>query len=143
MTFPMPTDTAHVRLRTRMYRFITIDLGEGVETSTLKVAATFTLPWVALCFLVGVPLLSVPYVYILPPLFLTFRACTRDAGGRVRLRGWVDRLDARRSQQPIVNGGTEPATRPAPISLNVSFAVLDEAPTPRRTWKERRRAEAA
>lgn len=143
MTFPMPTDTAHVRLRTRMYRLLTIDLGEGVETSTLKVAGVFVVPWVGLCWLVGVPLLTLPYVYLLPPVFLTFRACSRDAGGRVRLRGWVDRFDARRGQRPIVNAGTEPARPPAPISLNVSFAVLDEVPVPRRKKKELRRAEAA
>lgn len=138
MTFPMPTDTAHVRLRTRMYRVLHVDLGEGVERSTLKVGAAFVLPWVTLCAFLGIPPLDHPYIYILPPLFVTFRACSRDAGGRVRLRGWVDRAMSRRKRRPIVNADTAPATPAAVITADVAFLVVDELPVTRKA----RRAEA-
>lgn len=132
MTFPMPTDTAHVRLRTRQYRFFKIDLGEGVERSTIKVAGMVGLPWIVLCALFGVPFLELPFIYILPPVFVTFRACSRDAGGRVRLRGWIDRATWRYRHRPIVNADTAPAAAPTPIRLDVAFLPVEEVPAPRK-----------
>jgi hypothetical protein len=139
MTFPMPTDTAHVRLRTRMFRLFSVDLGEGVERSTLKVFAGFFIPWLLLIALIGVSPMQHPYAYLLPPLFVTFRACSRDAGGRVRLRGWIDKGMSRHTRKPIVNADTAPAAPPAVITADVAFLVVDEIPVTRKA----RRAQAA
>lgn len=139
MTFPMPTDTAHVRLRTRMYHLMHVDLGEGVERSTLKVAGAFFVPWVLLLWFIGVPVLDAPYAYMLPPLFVTFRACSRDAGGRVRLRGWIDKVLSTRRRRPIVNADTAPPLPPPVITADVSFLLVDDDDLRRKV----RRAEAA
>jgi len=128
MTFPMPTDTAHVRMRTRQYRILSFDLGEGVERATIKVAAFIGGPWVLLMAFCGVSFLHLPYVYLVPPALLCFRACGRDAGGRLRVRGWTDRL---RRARPIVNADTAASGDVAPIAVDVAFLVVDDVVTAR------------
>lgn len=138
----MPTDTAHVRLRTRQYRLLRWDLGEGIERSTIKVATVLGLPWVLLCWLVGVPFLTLPFLYVLPPALVTMRACSRDAGGRVRLRGWTDRVLRRRRRRPIVAADTAPAAPASPISLDVAFLPLEDGDLSVRRRKVFHRAKA-
>jgi hypothetical protein len=141
-SFALPTDTAHVRLRSRQYRILKFDLGEGVERATVKVVALFLVPWTGLLLALGVPLLTRPYAYVVPPALLAFRACSRDAGGRVRLRGWLDRATFRVRRAPIVNADTAPV-REAPITAELAFLVL-ERPAPARPLRRKaRRAPAA
>lgn len=120
MTFPMPTDTAHVRLRTRQYRILSFDLGEGIERASIKVAATIALPWFLLLGVLGVSPLHRPYFYLVPVALLTLRAVGRDAGGRLRIRGW---LDSFRRPGPIVNADTASSGGGAAITARIAFAV--------------------
>lgn len=126
MTYPLPTDTAHVRLDTRQYRLLQWDLGEGVPRATFKVGAVFFLPWLLVCHLLGVPFLHLLAVWIGPPTLATYRAMSRDDSGRLRLQAWADRVAwwARR-HRPIVNGDTASSATPRPLRTTVAFLVTD------------------
>lgn len=144
MTFPLPCDTAHVRPHTRQYRLMRWDLGEGVERASLKVGALLTAPWLGVCYALGVPFPRLILVWLLPPLLLTHRAMGRDESGRLRLRGWADRADARRRSRsrPIVNGDTVPAAPAAPITARAAFLVVDLDDPRARPFRRFRRAQA-
>lgn len=124
--FPLPTDTAHVRIESRQYRLFKLDLGEGVPRIALKVGALIYPPWLLVCWLIGVPLPSMLLVYLLPPTLATWRALTRDDGGRLRLRSWGDRVAWLSTRhRPIVNAGTAPAAAPKPITVHPAFLVIE------------------
>lgn len=129
---PLPTDTAHVRIESRQYRLLNLDLGEGVPRSTLKVAAMVIIPWSALLWLIGVPLLPGQWLFVwaLPPLLLLGRCVRRDASGRVGLAGLLDAAAFRtqRSRHRILNAETTGPDESE--TVEVEFAVLSEV-TPR------------
>ncbi len=131
---PLPTDTRLVRIASRQYRLLNLDLGEGVPRVALKVGAWSFVPWFFLCWQLGVPVPSLLLVWLLPPVLLTWAAMSRDAGGRLRVVGWVDwAMWARQRHRPIVNAGTAPAAAPRPITVPVAFLITDTSPpeTPR------------
>lgn len=124
--FPLPTDTALVKIESRQYRLFRLDLGEGIPRVAIKVGAAIVPPWLLACWLLGVPIVHGLLIYALPPALVTWRALTRDEGGRLRLRSWGDRLAWLTSRhQPIVNAGTAPAAAPKPIAVSPAFLVLD------------------
>lgn len=131
--FPMPTDTALVRIESRQYRLFSLDLGEGVSRVALKVGAMLYPPWLLACWLIGVPLASGGLVvWLLPPTLATWRGLTRDEGGRLRLRSWADRASwLFTKHRPIVNAGTAPAAAPKPITVNPAFLIIDLPGAPR------------
>lgn len=142
--FPLPTDTAHVRIESRQYRLFKLDLGEGIPRVTLKVGAAVFAPWFGLCWLVGIPMVSGLLFWLMPPVLITWRAMSRDEGGRLRLVAWGDRLSwISRRHRPIVNAGTTSPLPPQPIRTDLSFVTIDlDAPTPGvRTRRGRRRAQ--
>lgn len=140
--FPLPTDTPLVNLESRQYRLFKLDLGEGIPRKVLAVGAWVFPPWLLGCYLVGVPVLKGVLIYLLPPVLLLLRATSRDAGGRLRLRAWGDRLWwVIRRHRPIVNGGTAPARARQPISTPITFMVLDGPEQDRPSRKGRRRAQ--
>ena len=110
MTYPLPTDTAHVRIESRQYRLLNIDLGEGVPRSTLKVGALIVVPWLTLLWLIGVPVLPPVWLFLwaLPPLLVTGRCVHRDASGRVGLAAILDAVAFRtqRHRHRIINAET-------------------------------------
>ncbi len=122
----MPTDTAHVRIESRQYRVFNFDLGEGIPRATMKVGLLFFAPWFALCWIVGLPLLGGLVFWIAPPSVVTLRALSRDAGGRLRLRGWIDRvLWWLRGSRAIVNADTTSGREPRPFRVEAPFVVVD------------------
>ena len=127
MTYPMPTDTAHVRIESRQYRLLNIDLGEGVPRSSLKVGALILAPWVALMWLLGVPVLPAPWLFCwaLPPLLLIGRCVRRDHSGRVGLAGLLDAVAFRtqRHRHRILNAET--ARPDAGEVLTAEFLILE------------------
>lgn len=129
MSYPLPTDTAHVRIESRQYRLLNIDLGEGVPRSSLKVGAMVIVPWVVLLWLFGVPLMPAAWLFVwaLPPLLVTGRCVRRDASGRVGLAAILDAAAFRtqRHRHRILNGET---ARPDDGErVDVEFVVLDRA----------------
>ena len=128
-TFPLPTDTAHVRFESRQYRLLKWDLGEGVPRSSLKVGAAVFLPWAALCWIVGVPLVDGLILWLGPPAIATWRAMSRDEGGRLRLRAWADRLAwMTKRHRPIVNGDTASWRAPQPQQTEIVFMTVPVSP---------------
>lgn len=129
MTFPLPTDTAHVRLESRQYRILRFDLGEGVPRAAIKVGLVVFGPWLLACYLIGVQQLGARGVglWLIPPTLLTWRACSRDASGRLRMAAWSDQLAwLLRQHRPIVNGDTASPATPRPMHGAVTFLVLDD-----------------
>ena len=127
MTYPMPTDTAHVRIESRQYRLLNIDLGEGVPRSSLKVGALIFTPWLALMGLLGVPVLPAPWLFVwaLPPMLLIGRCVRRDHSGRVGLAAILDAVafGTQRHRHRIINAET---TRPDHGEvITAEFLVLD------------------
>ena len=130
MTYPMPTDTAHVRIESRQYRLLNIDLGEGVPRSSLKVGALIFVPWLALMWLLRVPVLPAPWLFLwaLPPLLLIGKCVRRDHSGRVGLAAMLDLLAFRtqRHRHRIINAETARPDRGEVIEAE--FLVLDREP---------------
>lgn len=132
MTFPLPTDTSHVRIESRQYRLLNYDLGEGIRRSSMKVAAMIFVPWLLLMWLLGVSFVTLPWLWIGPPAVATWLAVNRDDSGRVRVRTWLDAVAFRMSKhrQLIVNGET--AVPDGGEDVSAQFAVIDLSPTRRK-----------
>jgi hypothetical protein len=142
--FPLPTDTAHIRIESRQYRIFRFDLGEGVARWKVAVGAAIIVPWFLLMGLI----LRVPplvgngkgsLLYLFPAVIMTWAALRPDAGGRPRYALWLDRFRywLRRTAPMIDN----PISRPAPgrpFIVSASWVVLNPAPT-RRDRKPARR----
>ena len=129
--FPLPTDTAHVRIESRQYRLLNIDLGEGVARSTLKVAALIFLPWMAVILLLGAPMWPAWWwlVWVAPPAIVIGRCVRRDSSGRVGLAGYLDLAQFRshRSRRLILNGETARVDRGE--KHVAEFAVIERIQT--------------
>lgn len=124
---PLPTDTALVRIESRQYKLFGVDLGEGIARTTLSVGACAFVPWFILCWLLGVPVVDGLLVWLAPPVFGTWAARSRDEGGRLRYRGWIDFVGwAVRRQAPIINAGTASSVAPRPITVPLAFYVDDD-----------------
>ena len=126
-TYPLPTDTRHVRIESRQYEIFNFDLGEGIIRGRAVVAAIIVFGWVILAAIAGVPLISQfgPACYLGPPALLAFFALRTDNGGRPAYALWWDYLRYfLRRNQPIVPRITGDAQAPA-FTVQASFTVLD------------------
>ena len=131
--FPLPTDTAAVRIESRQYKLLKMDLGEGVPRRKLGVGALIVLPyWAALAAVFHLSPLAGGgkggAVFIAPAALLVFLALRPDAGGRARYVMWLDRfrfLVRRYSPMiasPIAN--TQPGR---PFIVSARWTVVDVA----------------
>ena len=126
MTYPLPTDTVHVRIESRQYRVFKMDLGEGIPRSWLKVGALIYAPWLLLCNAIGIPFVAGFALWVAPPGALTWWLMSRDAGGRIRLRGVLDLAFWHlRRPRPIVNGDTASPRQVVEIPTDLFFLVLE------------------
>lgn len=102
----LPTDTQHVRLRTRQFELFNRSLGQGIERRTMLIAAVTAGVWWLLLFLVGMPVLTrfSPLVYLVPPAFVVINGTRQDESGRMVLMGWYDWLISRRPARRRVIG---------------------------------------
>ena len=117
-SFPLPTDTAHVRLESRQYRIFKLDLGEGIARWKTGVATVLVTPYWLLLVMMHVSPLSghgrAGMVYLFPAVLLVWAALRPDAGGRPHYALWLDQarfLGRRRVPMiasPVAN--TAPAT---------------------------------
>jgi hypothetical protein len=131
--FPLPTDTAHIRIESRQYRIFRFDLGEGVARWKVAVGAAIVVPWFLLLgLIVQVPPLAGhgkgSLLYVFPAVIMTWAALRPDAGGRPRYALWLDRFRywMRRTQPMIAN----PISRPTPgrpFIVSASWVVLNPA----------------
>jgi len=127
MTYPMPTDTVHVRIESRQYRVFKMDLGEGIPRSWLKVGALIYAPWLLLCNVLGVPFVGGFALWVAPPGALTWWLMSRDAGGRLRIRGIVDLLRWYLDKPgPIVNGDTASPRPVGEVSTDLAFLITSD-----------------
>lgn len=129
--FPLPTDTAHVRIESRQYRIFTFDLGEGVARWKAAVAAVIVAPyWVLLAGVFGVSPLSGHgrggMLFIFPAVVMVWAALRPDQGGRPRYALWLDRWRfLRRRGAPMIAGPLS-RTRPArPFIVTAEWVLLD------------------
>ena len=126
-SYPLPTDTRHVRIESRQYEIFNFDLGEGIVRSRAVVAAIIVLGWVIIAAIAGVPLLSQfgPACYLGPPAVLAFFALRTDNGGRPAYALWWDHLRyLLRRGKPIVPRITGDEQAPA-FTVRASFTVID------------------
>ena len=129
--FPLPTDTAHIRIESRQYRLFRFDLGEGVARWKAAVTVVIVVPWFLFVgFVLRVSPLSGQgkgaLLYLFPAVIMTWAALRSDDGGRPRYALWLDRLRywIRRSRPMIDN----PISRPTPgrpFIVSASWVVLD------------------
>lgn len=125
MTFPLPTDTAHVRIESRQYRLLNFDLGEGIRRSSMKVAALVFVPWIALMLIFSVSILTLPWLWFGVPSLVTWAGVRRDDSGRLAIRSWTDAVLFRLGgSRPIINGETESAETPMPAH-DIEFVVME------------------
>ncbi|MEO6086793.1 MAG: hypothetical protein ABIQ18_27130 [Umezawaea sp.] len=94
----LPTDTQHIRLRTRQFELFNRSLGQGIERRTMLIAAVAAGVWWLVLFIVGMPVLTrfSPLVYLVPPAFVVINGTRQDDSGRMVLMGWYDWLLSRR-----------------------------------------------
>ena len=126
-SYPLPTDTRHVRIESRQYEIFNFDLGEGIVRSRAVVGAIIVLGWVIIAAIAGVPLLSQfgPACYLGPPAVLAFFALRTDNGGRPAYALWWDYLRYfLRRGRPIVPRITGDEQAPA-FTVRASFTVID------------------
>lgn len=126
-TYPLPTDTRHVRMESRQYEIFNFDLGEGIVRGRAVVAAVIVLGWVIIAAIAGVPLISQlgPAYYLGPPALLVFFALRTDHGGRPAYALWWDYLRYfQRRSRPIVPRITGDIQTPA-FTVHASFVVID------------------
>jgi hypothetical protein len=127
-TYPLPTDTAHVKIESRQYRLFTLDLGEGVDREKLVVGGLIVGAWLALMVMLGVPFMGKGSMfYLFPPSIVCYRALMADSGGRPRYALWWDRVRylIRRHEAMVPGAHGAPVT--PPFLARAEFVVLDAA----------------
>lgn len=127
--FPLPTDTAHVRLESRQYKLF-VDLGEGFARWKGWVAAAIVLPYWSLLGLLGVsPLAGAgrgAMAYLFPAVLMVAAALRPDAGGRPRYALWLDqaRFLARR-RAPMLATPLAHVGPGRPFIISAEWVLLD------------------
>ena len=128
-TYALPTDTRHVKIRSRQYDLFNKDLGEGFERQKALVVTIIVGTWAAMMLIAGAPLLSSATIaiYVAPPALLSFFAVKEDAGGRPAYVSWWDRIRFlfRRRRRPLVPNIGSPQG-PAKLTTHTpKIVVLD------------------
>ncbi len=137
--FPLPTDTAHVRIESRQYRIFKFDLGEGVARWKAGVAAVLVTPYWLLLLVLGVSPLAGHgrggLLYLFPAVLLVWAALRPDAGGRPRYALWLDRgRFLHRRDAPMIAGPIANTTPARPFIVSAEWVVISH-----RTGRTRRR----
>jgi hypothetical protein len=135
-SFPLPTDTAHVRIESRQYRIFNFDLGEGVARWKAGVAAAIVVPyWLLLALLQVSPLAGNgrgSMLYVFPAVLLVWASLRPDAGGRPHYALWLDRarfLARRRS--PMIDTPLAAVDPAGAFIVSAEWVMLDPARTRR------------
>jgi hypothetical protein len=131
--FPLPSDTAHVRIESRQYRIFKLDLGEGVPRRKLAVGAVIILPyWLILGVIFGLSPLAGQgkggIAYIAPAALLVFLALTPDEGGRASYVLLLDRIRFfLRRFTPMIASPIARPTPGRPFIVTARWSVIDPA----------------
>jgi hypothetical protein len=130
--YPLPTDTAHIRIESRQYRIFKFDLGEGIARWKVAVAVVIIVPyWMVLGLILQVPPLlgngKGSLLYLFPAVLMTWSALRPDAGGRPRYALWLDmfRFWVRRSD-PMIDHPISRLTPGRPFIVSASWVVIDQ-----------------
>lgn len=142
--FPLPTDTAHIRIESRQYKIFRFDLGEGVARWKVAVGTAIVIPWFVIMGLIfRVPPLAghgkgaLPYLF--PAVIMTWAALRPDAGGRPRYALWLDRFRYwMRRSTPMIDNPISRPTPDRPFIVSASWVVVDPSRS-RRIRKHLRR----
>ena len=127
--FPLPSDTVHVRIESRQYNLLRLDLGEGVPRRRLLVASAIVVPcWLLLGLVIGVPVLRFAFLYIVPPAVLAMVALRSDEGGRPRYVLWLDRVRyLGRRWLPMLDSIAAREEPGQPFIVRAQWTVIDPA----------------
>jgi hypothetical protein len=131
--FPLPSDTAHVRIESRQYRIFKLDLGEGVPRRKLAVGAVIIAPyWLILGVIFGLSPLAGQgkggIAYIAPAALLVFLALKPDEGGRASYVLMLDRIRFfLRRFTPMIASPIARPTPGRPFIVTARWSVLDPA----------------
>lgn len=122
------TLTKHLRLETRQYDLIGLDLGEGAPRKQLALILVTFVMWVAaLAPFLGFPNKYEALVYLLPPGFFAWVAWQDSpghAGRRRRLTDWLIQLRyALAGHRPVISLGARAATREEMIPLRERLPI--------------------
>lgn len=134
--FPLPTDTAHVRIESRQYRIFNFDLGEGVARWKAGVAAAIVVPYWALLALLQVSPLAGngrgSMLYVFPAVLLVWASLRPDAGGRPHYALWLDRARfLTRRRAPMIDTPIAAVDPAGAFIVSAEWVVLDPARTRR------------
>lgn len=150
--FPLPTDTAHVRIESRQYRIFKFDLGEGVARWKAGVAVVLVAPYWLLLLLLGVSPVAGHgrggLLFLFPAVLLVWAALRPDAGGRPRYALWLDRARyLTRRGAPMIASPIANTTPARPFIVSAEWVVIHHRPrrdktltrtVPNRTKKDTR-----
>ena len=142
-TFPLPTDTVHIRIEARQYKLFNIDLGEGIVRRKIGVGAAIVVPyWLILAKVLGLSLLwhqgQGGFIYFFPAGIMVYLALKADVGGRAQYVVWLDkaRFLIRRNRPMIAS----PISRGAPgrafvVSARLSIVDINSSRRLKKTLK--------
>ena len=127
--FPLPSDTVHVRIESRQYNLLRLDLGEGVPRRRLLVAAAIVVPcWLLLAVVIGLSFFHYAPLYIVPPALLAMAALRSDEGGRPRYVLWLDRIRyLGRRWMPVIDSIAAREKPGQPFIVRAQWTVVDPA----------------
>lgn len=142
--FPLPTDTAHVRIESRQYRIFNFDLGEGIVRWKAAVAAMIIAPYWVTLLLIGVTPLSGTgrggVVFIFPAVVMVWMALRPDAGGRPQYALWLDRgRYLTRRRRPMIATPVARVRPGQPFIVSAQWAVIDADSVAHRNGRQRDR----
>ena len=131
-TFPLPTDTAHVRIESRQYRLFNFDLGEGIARWKAAVAAVIVAPhWALLAVMQVSPLAGNGrggMVYVFPAVLMVWAALRPDPGGRPRYAMWLDRARfLYRCSAPMIDSPVAATGPGRPFLVTAQWVILDSS----------------
>ncbi|GAA1308826.1 hypothetical protein [Saccharothrix xinjiangensis] len=133
----LPTDTVHLKLRTRQYELFGRPLGRGVERRIMLIGVVGAALWWAILLLLGVPILHrlAPLAFLVPPVVFVLYGTRREDTGRMVVAAWWDWLLFRAPSRRRAIGNpllSLHGHRARPVPLMVTTQLVPTSPASRR-----------
>jgi len=115
VSYHLPSASQYCRIETRQYELFGKPLGEGVKRVYVVMALLTVPPWFILMWTIGVPILTMIWAYVLPPIILVMVLTRPDRAGRYSYIAVYDRVlfVVRRFRPVIPRPGTGVTATPS------------------------------